>query len=264
VQFFLEATSFKNWFVAPTDNPWSHNNPTSVGGRTIINARKEYIVESSIIEEFSKSKGNVQINPISIINYSNNLELDFSFSNVHQIKFNVLDGLPYPSVIFSATLVNSASDFNQLLQEIMNRINSNSIFRGELSISFKAIKLLNKSLLAYNLRNILIKIAQTLKVQEYTKWNLYKQINDFITSNFSSLVNTEFSQLSGSEKDKLIDNLCSYFTNMFIAVKTNEQYFDGEISFEKIVLRDPLEVQDKNIEKILLNTSLVTETFHLK
>lgn len=264
VQFLLESNSFKNWFVAPMDNPWTHSNPTTVDGRTIINARKEYIVESKIIDEFSKSKGNVPVSPISITNYSNNLELDFSFSKVHQIKFDVLDGLPYPSIIFSATLTNSASDFNQVLQEITNRINSNSILRGELIMKFTGMNILNKSLLVYNLRNLLNAIIQNLNARENTKWNLYKEINAFIVSNFGSLVNTEFNQLSGNEKDKLIDYLCTYFSTTFISAKTNEKYFDREVTFEKIIVRDPLEFQDKIIEKNLLNTSLVTETFHLK
>lgn len=264
VQFYLESNSFRNWFVAPTDNPWTHNNPTTVGGRTIISARKDYIVENKIIEEFSKSKGNVPVSPISIINYSNSLELDFSFSNVHQIKFDVLDGLPYPSLIFTATLTNSASDFNRLFQQITDKLSSNSIFRGELLMNFTGINVLNKSLILYNLRNMLVEMIQNLNTRENTKWNLYKEINDFIISNFGSLVNTEFTPLSSNEKDKLIDYLCSYFTTVFISAKANEQYFDGDVSFEKIILRDPLELEDKNVEKILLNTSLVTETFHLK
>lgn len=257
--FYLDSRDFKNWLVAPADSAWNSSNPLSVGGRTIINARKEYMVSSELINEFSASMGNVTINPLSITGYDNKIGLDILYEPEHIIKLEVLDSMPYPSFIFSATLWNAAGDFGYVLQQITNKLRSNTLTKGTFTFSFKGIEVLNKCTIEYNLRKCLWQLNQGVKIKELTQTNFLSELREFVNINFPSIVATEFSDLSTNERDKVVDYLCNRFAEAFVTNARVETSFDGALAFERIWLREPAELEDKNSTRTFLNTKLIEE-----
>lgn len=261
--FYPAFKDSNKWFVSAFNNGWVVNNPTIVADRTIINSRKDFIAPSDVVKEFSDSKGGLAISPIPVSNTQNNFSLNLQYGNEHSIKLNVVNDVPFPSLLFSATLLNTAPDYANLLADIKSKLAANNLLNGKLLISFQAISVQNRTFVKLNFKEILKDILYISGTPKVVQSIFVKLVYDYVNNNFDILVEMNYTPLNNEEILLVKDFISNKIQSSIVSNKTDQSYFDNGLTYSLFILRDPMELSNGQTSFDFYKSNLASQTVEL-
>jgi hypothetical protein len=253
--FFNDLHDAGKWYHGPHDKGWKFNTPATVAGRTIINATKELVPSAATIRAFSAATNSARtIVPLPLRKKNIVLVPDIIITPEHSVKLSVLEDVPFPSFLFSATLSKSVSNHDQLLQEILEKLQFNSLTKEKLELSCVGITVVDKISVTINPRELLQSFIRTAGISQLTQHQFMERMINFIKEKENDIIHSMTETSGAADLAAIKDHVFSKLQGYFLARKEERRLFDGEINFSVCKLRDPLEIDNTNLQTTLLKT----------
>jgi hypothetical protein len=262
VLFYKDTSADNIWYYGPAKQPWSQSR-SKIAGRIIWNARLSLAPTSDTLAGFSQGHPNCKLIPVAVESEISSIEIAVQVAAPHRASVKVLSGIPYPLIIFTATLDMKDPDCDIVDQAIHNGLEQGGLLKGQLQWSFKAQEVVKKGQIAVNMRQI----SDALHGQPGNEWILekdfFRRLLDEIHASLPSVLTMEVGTLSLSDIDIIESTLFSLCYPGMIVDSKIQYVFDMKRKYMIYKLRDSAEYPiDPSLQKIR-STETVNHTLSL-
>jgi len=262
VRFYKDASAENLWYYGPSKQPWSHSR-SKIAERIIWNARLSLAPPSDMLAGFSQAHSNCKLAAIPVALENSSVDIATQIADPHRASVKVLSGIPYPLIIFSATLDMKDADCDKIDQAIKSGLEQGGLLKGELQWSFKASAVTMEGQLAMDMRQI----SDALHGQTGNEWILekdfFRRLLDEIHTSLPSVLTIDVGALSPSDIDIVESTLFSVCYPSMIADSKTQYVFDMKRKYTMYKLKDSAEYPiDPMLQKIR-STEEVNHTLSL-
>jgi hypothetical protein len=262
VRFYKDTSAENLWYYSPAKQPWSQSR-SKIADRIIWNARLSLAPPNETLASFSQSHSDCKLVAIPVTLENSSVDIATQIAAPHRISVKVLSGIPYPLIIFSATLDMKDPDSEQIDETIKNGLEQGGLLTGELQWSFKASAVTMEGRLVINMRQI----ADALRGQPGNEWILekdfFRRLLDEIHTSLPSVLTISVGALSPSEIDIIESTLFSLCYPSMIADSKTQYVFDMKRKYTLYKLRDSAEFPIDPLLQKIRSTETVSHTLSL-
>ena len=250
VRFYKDASVENLWYYGPAKQPWSQSR-SKIAGHIIWNARLSLAPSNDTLAVFSQAHSNCKLVAVPVALENSSITIAMQIADPHRASVKVLSGIPYPLIIFSATLDIKDSDFEKIDGAIKTGLEQGGLLKGELQWSFKASAVTMEGQLVVNMRQF----SDALHGQPYNEWILekdfFRRLLNEIHISLPSVLTIDMGALSGDEIDIIEGTLFSLCYPSMIADSKTQYVFDMKKKYTMYKLKDSAEYPvDPLLQKI--------------
>jgi len=262
VRFYKDTASENLWYYGPVKQPWNHSR-SKIANHIIWNARLSLAPSVDTLAGFSESHPNCKLVAVSVTSENSSVEIAAQIAAPHRASVKVLSGIPYPLIIFSATLDMKDPDCEKIDETIKNGLEQGGLLTGELRWSFQASAITMDGHFVINMRQI----ADALRGQPGNEWILekdfFRRLLDEIHTSLPSVLTISVGALSPSEIDIIESTLFSLCYPSMIADSKSQYVFDMKRKYTLYKLKDSAEHPIDPLLQKIRSTETVSHTLSL-
>jgi hypothetical protein len=262
VRYYKDASAENLWYYGPVKQPWSQSRST-IAGHIIWNARLSLTPSNDTLAGFSESHSNCKLVAVPVTKENSSVDIATQIAAPHRASVKVLSGIPYPLIIFSATLDMKDPDCEKIDEAIKNGLEQGGLLTGELQWSFMASAVTMEGQLVINLRQI----AEALRGQPDNEWILekdfFRRLLDEIHTSLPSVLTIDVGSLVPGDTDIIESTLFSLCYPGMIADSKSQYVFDMKRKYTMYKLKDSADYSIDPLLQKIRSTQTVNHTLSL-
>jgi hypothetical protein len=262
VRFYKDTSAENLWYYGPVKQPWSQSR-SKIADRIIWNARVSLAPTNETLAGFSQSHSDCKLVAIPVTLENSSVDIATQIAAPHRISVKVLSGIPFPLIIFSATLDMKDPDSEKIDETIKKGLEQGGLLTGELQWSFKASAVTMEGQLVINLR----KIAEALHGQPGNEWILekdfFQRLLDEIHTSLPSVLTINVGSLVAGDTDIIESTMFSLCYPSMIADTKTQYVFDMKRKYTQYKLKDCAEFPLDPLLQKIRSTETVSHTLRL-
>ena len=262
VRFYKDTSAENLWYYGPAKQPWSQSR-SKIAEHIIWNARLSLSPPSDTLAAFSQAHSNCKLVAIPVALENSSIDTATHITAPHRASVKVLSGIPYPLIIFSATLDMKDADCDKIDEAIKSGLEQGGLLKGELQWSFNASAVTMEGQLVVNMRQI----SDALHGQPSNEWILEKDffrcLLDEIHTSLPSALKIDVGVLSPSDIDIIESTLFSLYYPSMIADSKTQYVFDMKRKYTLYKLKDSTEYPIDPVLQKIRSTEAVNHTLRL-
>ncbi len=262
VQFYKDASAENLWYYGPAKQVWSQSR-SKIAGHIIWNASVSLAPSNDTLAVFSQAHSNCKLVAIPVALENSSVDIATQIAAPHRASVKVLSGIPYPLIIFSATLDMKDSDCDKIDEVIKSGLEQGGLLMGELQWLFKASAVTMEGQLVVNMKQI----SDALHGHSGNEWILEKDffqrlINEIHTS-LPSVLTIDVGALSPGDIDIIESTLFTLCYPSMIADSKTQYVFDMKRKYTLYKLKDSTEYPIDPVLQKIRSTEAVNHTLSL-
>jgi hypothetical protein len=262
VRFYKDTSAENLWYYGPVKQTWCQSR-SKIADRIIWNARLSLAAPNETLAGFSQSHSDCKIVAVPVNLENSSVDIATQIAPPHRTSVKVLSGIPYPLIIFSATLDMKDPDCEKIDEAIKNGLEQGGLLTGELQWSFKASAVTMEGQLVINLRQI----AEALRGQPGNEWILekdfFRRLLDEIHTSLPSVLTIDVGSLVPGDTDIIESTLFSLCYPGMIADSKSQYVFDMKRKYTMYKLKDSAEYSLDPLLQKIRSTQTVNHTLSL-
>lgn len=262
VRFYKDASVENLWYYGPAKQSWNYSR-SKIAERVIWNARLSLAPSSDLLAVFTQAHANCKLVAVPVASENSSVDIASQIALPHRASVKILSGVPYPLIIFSATLDMKDSYFELIDEAIKTGLELGGLLKGEMQWSFRASAVTLEGQLIVNMRQI----SEVLRGQPDNEWILekdfFRRLLDEIHSSLPSVLTIDVGALSSGDMDIIESTVFSLCYPSMIADSKTQYVFDMKRKYTMYKLKGSAEYPVEPLLQKIRSTETVNHTLSL-